>query len=84
MLCEECGMKTQFSKICDFCTKKHVKETYENGDKYEGEICRNKKHGFGILTYANGEKYEGEWKENMMHGFGTMTYKNGDNYEGDW
>ncbi len=34
---------------------------YKNGDRYEGEMNRGKRHGKGTMTYRNG-MYEGGWK----------------------
>ena len=48
-------------------SKKH---TFANGDKYEGDLIANTKHGRGVLIHRNGDKYEGDWKDDRKHGKG--------------
>ncbi len=57
--------------------------TFSDGDKYEGELKDNKRHGKGTYTFSDGEKYEGEWKDGENHGTGTYTFSNGEKYEGE-
>eukprot|EP01031_Cornospumella_fuschlensis_P024823 gene24823-29997_t len=47
--------------------------TWANGNKYEGDLKNNKKHGKGVYTWANGDKYDGDWKDDFMHGSGVNT-----------
>jgi len=70
--------KGESEKIC-----KKV-EVYENGDSYDGEFKRNRKHGTGTYYYANGDKYSGKWKANRKHGRGIYTYADGSKYKGDF
>ena len=46
--------------------------TYNNGDKYEGEVKDNRKNGKGIYCYADGEKYDGEWRNDNKNGNGKI------------
>ena len=36
---------------------------YSNGDTYEGQWLKGKKHGEGAMTFINGAKYQGGYKE---------------------
>ena len=42
--------------------------TYTNGDKYDGDFVKGRRHGAGTMTYSNGDTYEGQWDTNMKHG----------------
>jgi len=42
----------------------------ENGDMYDGEWLKGKKHGLGTYTHKNGDKYIGSWKNDLKHGEG--------------
>ena len=57
--------------------------TYQNGDKYVGDLKNGLKHGKGIYYYENGNKYEGDWKDDKKEGRGTFYFVNGDKYEGE-
>lgn len=35
--------------------------TDSKGDKYEGDLENEKKHGWGKMKYRNGDEYEGYW-----------------------
>ena len=55
--------------------KKDYKETFKNGDVYEGAWNHGKVKGKGkteqvkgIMTYADGSKYEGEWLKGKKNG----------------
>ena len=58
--------------------------TYENGDKYVGEIKTLMRHGKGVMTFADGNVYDGDFFNDQMTGTGVFTYKNGDKYEGEF
>lgn len=59
--------------------------TYDNGDKYEGEIKDGKRHGQGKYTKPSGYMYEGEWKDGKTHGQGTEYTSTGKIcYNGEW
>ena len=60
------------------------KETFDNGDIYEGEFKNGLKHGKGILTTRNNRSYEGDWENDKPHGFGINTFPNGKIYTGNF
>jgi hypothetical protein len=62
----------------------HRKETYADGNIYEGEWKDDKRSGRGKLTYASGEVYEGEFKDGDFNGQGTKTYPDGRRESGTW
>ncbi|XP_030757873.1 MORN repeat-containing protein 3-like isoform X3 [Sitophilus oryzae] len=59
-----------------------------NDDLYEGDMERNFRHGFGVLSkkIPNTEVYQlcyrGDWKNGKMHG--VFVQANGNRYEGEW
>jgi hypothetical protein len=62
---------------------------YHNGDKYDGQIIRNLRDGFGVYICGDKEKrtnyeYVGQWKQNNREGVGKCFYYNGDLYVGEW
>jgi hypothetical protein len=59
-------------------------KTYENGDRYEGELVDDRPQGRGVGTYANGNRYDGEWVGGRRHGRGVFLYANGSRYDGEW
>ena len=63
--------------------KKHLEQTWANGDQYIGELKDNKRHGQGTFTYTNEDQYIGEYKDDKRHGQGTYTYSDGDQYIGE-
>jgi len=62
----------------------NVTESFENGDKYIGEMKNEKAEGKGIYYFRGGDKYEGEFKDNKFNGKGIYYYREGDRYEGDF
>jgi len=56
---------------------------YYNGDKYDGEWEKGKKHGTGTYTYSDEDYYEGEWVNDAAHGKG-FSMIDGVVYEGDF
>ena len=62
----------------------NVTKTYDNGDKYVGQMKDGKRNGQGTMTYANGDKYVGQWNDDQRNGQGTMTYANGNKYVGEF
>lgn len=48
---------------------------YPNGEVYEGNINRNKRHGFGKYYYNNGDIYDGGWERNKKSGKGRFYVK---------
>ncbi len=57
---------------------------YSNGDRYEGQWRRSRRHGQGTYYFSNGDRYEGEWFVGEREGQGTFYYSNGVRYEGEW
>ena len=57
--------------------------TYENGEKYVGDLKNGLKNGKGIYLYANGNRYEGDWKDDKREGRGKFIFVNGDIFEGE-
>ena len=41
---------------------------YSNGDKYEGELLKDYRHGHGIYKFPNGDILECEWEHNRVQG----------------
>lgn len=58
------------------------KYVYANGDTYEGELLRGKKHGFGRYVYADGSVYVGTFERDKQKGKGIL--KMGNFGERDW
>ena len=56
--------------------------TFQNGDKYVGDIKNGNRNGQGTYTFSNGDKYIGEWKDGNRNGQGTYTFSNGATYIG--
>ena len=62
---------------------------YHNGDKYEGQILRTLRDGYGVYICSDKEKrsnyeYMGNWKNNLRDGFGKCFFYSGDLYVGNW
>jgi antitoxin component YwqK of YwqJK toxin-antitoxin module len=50
---------------------------YRNGDKYEGELYKDKRHGIGENRYQNGNIYKGSYANDKKNGIGLQWYPNG-------
>ena len=61
-----------------------VKQTFDNGDVYEGDFVNGNFHGKGKYTYADGTFYEGDFVNDKFHGKGKYTAPDGKIFEGDW
>ena len=70
----------------DFNSSKRteITKTYDNGDKYEGEVIGDLKDGKGVMKYKGGNEYNGEWKKDKKEGKGVFIYKSGSKYEGSF
>ena len=55
-----------------------------NGDTYEGEWAKDKRHGYGVFCSALGDTYDGKWKEDKKHGAGVLTRYDGTCLHGKW
>jgi hypothetical protein len=42
---------------------------YRNGDKFQGQFLKGKKHGYGKLFAAEGRRIYGEWNEDELQHF---------------
>ena len=60
------------------------KNTYMNGDRYDGTWKNDVRDGYGTQYFASGDKYEGAWANDAMHGAGIYSYAAGDRVEGEW
>jgi len=63
------------------------KAYFPNGDTYEGNYDRGRRHGKGLyrlVSAGNGAQYDGNYAWNLKHGFGEMVYPDGARYEGYW
>ena len=52
---------------------------FSHGLIYEGEFCRDKKHGYGKITTEHGHSYEGIWEEDWckeLSGWKSFPSKN--------
>lgn len=56
--------------------------TFPNGDVYEGQLLRSKRHGQGELVWAGGQRYRGDWVNDEASGRGTLKFANGNQWEG--
>jgi hypothetical protein len=57
--------------------------TWNNGDRYVGQVQDGIAHGWGVFTVAKtGDTYNGSFEGGDMRGWGTMRFGNGDQYEG--
>ena len=62
----------------------YEKKTYDNGDTYQGESVKGKRHGKGKYTFINGDTFEGGFINDIRHGKGIYTWVNGDFEEQDY
>lgn len=62
----------------------YKKKTYDNGDTYQGELVKGKRHGKGKYTFINGDTFEGGFINDIRHGKGIYTWVNGDFEEQDY
>ena len=60
------------------------KESFADGDVYEGAWVAGDYHGHGKYSFASGEVYVGEYAKNKQQGKGKMTYAGGNSYDGEW
>ena len=57
---------------------------YSNGNIYQGEWLRGKRHGPGVVVYASGNFYSGDWQLDKKWGKGCMFFRGGHVYEGEF
>ncbi len=59
------------------------KNTFQNGDIYEGSYANGQRSGSGVYKWkVTGARYIGEYSKNLKHGQGTMVYPDGSRYKG--
>jgi hypothetical protein len=59
-------------------------QTFQNGNRYEGEWKDGSFNGHGIFYWKDGGKYDGEWKDGLKSGIGYDVYGDGPTYEGEF
>ena len=91
------GTNVVYSRVvCNFLKGReegNCSVTWNNDDKYEGNVTNGKRSGYGIYTGIK-NKYEGNWENDTLEGFGKYTnskneifegqFKNGKPYSGRW
>jgi len=68
---------TVISPVCIFpqlLTGKKRNVEYKNGAHYHGDICENRRTGYGLFSWPNGAHYEGEFVDNLRHGEGLSCH----------
>eukprot|EP01050_Picozoa_sp_SAG11_P008723 SAG11_NODE_782_length_7192_cov_4.178063_3_plen_169_part_00 len=60
------------------------KYCYRNGDVYNGQWRKGKRHGNGTLWLHSGERYEGTFKADRYDGVGCFFFTNGSVCKGSW
>ncbi|KAJ3098627.1 Radial spoke head 1 [Phlyctochytrium planicorne] len=58
------------------------KNTFPNGDVYEGQYAFGERSGLGVYKWKIGAKYVGEYKNSLRDGVGTLFYPDGSKYKG--
>ena len=58
--------------------------SYENGDRYVGEVLHDLPNGYGSYYYADGDCYVGEFRGGLPNGHGTYHNADGSRYERSW
>ncbi|CAF3600529.1 unnamed protein product [Adineta steineri] len=58
--------------------------TDQSGNRYEGEMKGENRHGKGKMDFASGDKYTGDWIEGKRTGHGVYIFARGNRYEGQW
>lgn len=60
------------------------RQSFHNGEVYEGTFVAGQQRGQGSQLYANGDRYEGEFQDWKTTVKGVLIKKNGDRYEGEF
>ena len=64
---------TAASRVCivpQLLTGKKRNVEYKNGARYHGDVCGNRRSGYGQFSWPNGAYYAGEFVDNLRHGEG--------------
>lgn len=56
---------------------------WANGDHYQGDLLKSRRHGQGEFVWASGQRYSGSWVDDEPQGKGQMVFANGNRYEGE-
>lgn len=56
--------------------------SWDNGNRYSGQMRAGKRHGSGHFSWANGQTYDGDWQDDQATGKAIIVYANGDRYDG--
>jgi len=67
------------SPLCIFpqlLTGKFQKQSveYKNGARYHGDVCGNRRAGYGHFSWPNGARYIGQFVDNLRHGEGLHCH----------
>ncbi|GLD96467.1 hypothetical protein PINS_up005150 [Pythium insidiosum] len=64
----------------------HATYRYPNGDEFDGEFRRGKRHGHGIyVEFLSKTQYDGQWLDDKRHGHGVLSAPSlGYIYDGEW
>lgn len=49
-----------------------VTMSYQNGDRYVGEVYQRRRHGYGLYYYANGDIWFGPYSNDQRNGYGIL------------
>ncbi|KAL2920039.1 hypothetical protein HK105_200105 [Polyrhizophydium stewartii] len=60
------------------------KNTFPNGDTYEGQYANSKRSGQGVYKWKAGHRYIGNYQDNQRNGQGYFVYPDGSKYRGDF
>jgi len=81
------ALTTRHQTCDEQCETMHVKKSFPDNSKYDGDICvtHNKKHGRGTFINRHGHIYSGEWKDDCRWGSGHYVWTNQNmTYTGTW
>jgi len=70
----EQSTKTALGKVMEYAS-----ESWNNGNRYKGQLVNNQLVGLGIHKWSNGEYYIGHYKNDKQDGYGITLVAEGDN-----
>ena len=56
---------------------------WANGDHYQGDLLKSRRHGQGEFVWSSGQRYSGSWINDEPQGKGQLVFANGNRYEGE-
>lgn len=74
----------KISKYCKIIQDKKIECSYDNEDKYIGELKTFQRHGEGTYFWKSGGTYTGKWVEGKREGYGIEKFPNGAKYTGEF